>query len=390
MLLKTQAIIPMSKTSHIVLTTIRNPVVLQDLLQNIRQHGHLDHTVCWVVGDRKTPASAESLCRQITTSGLETHYLGIEQQDAWGKKFPELYASIPYDNETRRNIGYLKAMEHGCERLISIDDDNFPTEDDFIGFHQATGSVWERDLAADPSGYINICEYLELEPERLIFPRGFPFQLRGMTNDLVSIPSNHRTRIGVTAGLWLKEPDIDATTWLNGTVQSLKFTGPARTVLDQGTWTPINTQNTSVASELIPAFLCVPMGYEVPGGKIERYGDIWGGYFLQAVLQGTDYHVSFGRPIVEHRRNPHDYLADLRHEYWGMMLTDWLLGHLHDQFVPSESSIPDRMIELSCFIKEIAVSQPPDWIPPAVSEYLVSITETMNTWGKTCKEIKGA
>ena len=148
-----------------------------------------------------------------------------------------------------------------------------------------------------------------------------PFVSGTKGNNANPVSSPLRAKIGVTAGLWLSDPDIDATTWLNGAVSGLSYSGQDQLLLAQSNWTPINTQNTSVVRDLIPAFLCVPMGWDVPGGKIQRYGDIWGGYFLQAIIQGTDYHVSFGRPLVDHRRNPHDYLDDLRGEFWGLMLT---------------------------------------------------------------------
>lgn len=377
----------MKKPNHIVLTTINKPDVLQELWTNLSVHGHLDKTVCWVVGDIKTPSSCQEICQKVTSDGLETHYFSMAKQDQWGKKFPEFYKTIPYNNETRRNIGYLKALENDCERLISIDDDNYPTNQDFIGYHKQTGKHWNQDLISDESGYFNICELLEIDPERLIFPRGFPFKLRGKKNKAFLKPSNNCTLIGVTAGLWLKEPDVDATTWLNGKVESIGYSGPEKTVLDQNTWTPINTQNTSIAVELIPAFLCIPMGHNLPGGQIERYGDIWGGYFLQALIKNTPYHVSFGFPLVEHRRNPHDYLNDLRHEYWGMMLTDWMLSKIKNKFDPNCKNISERVIELAIFIKEITSGDLPDWFPPSVKTYLLQTADTMHAWALVCQKI---
>ena len=55
-------------------------------------------------------------------------------------------------------------------------------------------------------------------------------------------------------------------------------------------------QNTSVVRELIPASIFVTMACPVPGGVLDRYGDIWGGYFLLALMQNTNYHAAFGRP----------------------------------------------------------------------------------------------
>ena len=130
----------------------------------------------------------------------------------------------------------------------------------------------------------------------MVFPRGFPFQLRGHVNQPQPVACPDGAVIGVTEGLWFDEPDVDATTWLNGKIKGVDYRGQDAFVLEQSTWSPINTQNTSVVRELIPAFVFVTMAWPVPGGKLDRYGDIWGGYFLLALMQGTRYLAAFGRP----------------------------------------------------------------------------------------------
>jgi len=375
----------MTKANHIVFTTIRSPFVLFDIQENLERNGLIDTSVCWVVGDNKTPSSCKEICNEINRKGLETHFLDIESQKRWGKSFSELYRRIPYDNESRRNIGYLHALEFGCKRLISIDDDNFPNEDDFLGYHMLTGNMHEGHLIHEDTQYHNVCEYLEMEPGRKIFPRGFPFALRESQNKPLAMPASNEAIVGVTLGLWLNDPDIDATTWINGRVISKAYTGPAQLVLSQNTWTPINTQNTSVIRELIPAFLCIPMGYDLPGGRIERYGDIWAGYFLQAILTGTPYHVAFGRPLVEHRRNPHNYLEDLRYEYWGMILTDWLLQELRENFHCTSSTIIDRVGELSEFLAESGSANLPSWCPKNVKSFISKTAETISIWAENCR-----
>ena len=151
------------KSNHIVFTTVHRPDVLFDLVKNLEQHGHLHITLCWVVGDNKTPTECAEICKEVTNLGLETRYLDISKQDEWGRRFQDFYSRIPYDNESRRNIGYLYALEHGCERLISIDDDNFPTSGDFLAGHLHTGRGWEAEIIEEPSGFHNVCEYLEIE-----------------------------------------------------------------------------------------------------------------------------------------------------------------------------------------------------------------------------------
>lgn len=374
------------KKSHVVVTSINSLEVLRSYYKNIRKAGLLMSVKIWVVGDRKTPSSVSALAQELTSQGLEVTYLDIPAQDAWGARFPKLYSRIPYDNETRRNIGYLHAFEEGCERLISIDDDNWPTSDNFLGGHSATGMKWNGRVISEPTGYHNICEHLVFRPVKHIFPRGYPFSLRNTKNKELQRPAPSRASIGVTCGLWLNDPDIDAVTWLNGGAVSTSFRSPAIRVLNNTTWSPINTQNTSVAHELIPAFFCIPMGWEVPGGKIQRYGDIWGGYFLQSVLRGTRYHVAFGKPLVRHIRNPHNHLDDMRYEYWGMMLTDWLVNTLRI-FKPQKRDVISRMIELSRFLAK-TTKQLPSWCTPKMCSFITYTSENISLWAQACRDIK--
>ena len=373
--------------NHIVFTTIFHPELLHALVENLKQFQHLEDTCVWVVGDRKTPVSVYELCKDITRNGLFTTYLDCDCQENLADRFSPFYERLPWNNETRRNIGYLCALEHGCVRLISIDDDNWPTNDDFIGGHSQTGGVYEGLIAQDESGFYNVCQHLEMVPAREVFPRGYPFRLRGSTASPTFRRASESTIIGVTAGLWLNEPDIDATTWLNGRVKAMSYVGEPTISLAQSTWTPINTQNTSVIRELIPAFLCVPMGWDVPGGKIQRYGDIWGGYFLQSVLRETPWVVSFGRPLVDHRRNPHDYVDDLRHEFWGTILTDLLLQLLKDDFKPRGKGVNYRMLELSEFILARVIPQLPSWCPDQMREFMSWTAGNIEAWIKVCRRV---
>src|SRR3989344_4232058 len=155
-----------SKSYHIVFTTIFHPKILESWYANIEKYGHLSDTKIWVIGDRKTPDSAHLLAKKISEKGLETVYMDIPVQDEWGKRYPELYARIPYNNETRRNLGYLAALEDGCEILISIDDDNFPTDEDFVGGHAQTGCIWDGRCITEKCGFHNVCEYLTFKTSR--------------------------------------------------------------------------------------------------------------------------------------------------------------------------------------------------------------------------------
>ena len=94
---------------------------------------------------------------------------------------------------------------------------------------------------------------------------------------------------------------MDATTWLNGKIRGVRYTGPNLFALDQYTWSPVNPpQNTSEVRGLIPAYVFVTMAWPTPDGTLDRYGNVCGGYVLLGLMQGTHYHAAFGRPLVEH------------------------------------------------------------------------------------------
>ncbi|MDY6905784.1 MAG: hypothetical protein SWH61_13995 [Thermodesulfobacteriota bacterium] len=372
------------KPVHIVLTTIHMPHVLHEYQENIRMHGHLEQVKIWIVGDKKTPVQTTDIAGDLSAKGLSTVFLDVDTQAAWGCKCMDFYSRLGFNDETRRNIGYLSALENGCDILISIDDDNFPGAHDFVGSHMKTGKPWDGPMIAEPSGFYNICEHLDIAPPRPVYPRGFPFLLRDTNNTGRQISSAPNARIGVNTGLWTSAPDIDAVTWLNGPVVGNAYTGDDTTVLSQQTWMPVNGQNVSVTRDLIPAYLCVPMGWPVPGGKIQRYGDIWGGYFLQAIMQDTGFHAAFGTPVVDHRRNPHNYMNDLRTEYWGMMLTDWLVNILKSDFHPSATPVTDRVRELSTFLADTALPALPSWCPEEMTTFFRWTCGNLSAWADAC------
>jgi hypothetical protein len=378
----------MERPNHIVFTTIFVPNLLRDLQKNLSLSGRLDSTFVWVIGDRKTPSEALDVVQEVDSLGLRTKFVGIAEQDNWGKRCSDFYGRIPYNNETRRNIGYLMALDAGCDRIISIDDDNWPTADDFVGGHSLTGMQWHGTTLEEATGFHNVCEHLEFDVRRPIYPRGYPFRLRS-TGNAPTVIEDNVSIVGVTAGLWLREPDVDATTWLNGKISAISCDIADHFALGPRTWTPINTQNTSVCRELIPAYLCIPMGYAVPGGRIERYGDIWGGYFLQAIIKDTPYRVCVGKPLVDHRRNPHVYVDDLRYEFWGMILTDWLVDLLKDEFHPVGQSIVNRVLQLSEFLHSVGVPALPTWCPVEVRAFIEETAVTLAHWSKVCSVVGG-
>ena len=118
----------------IVTTTINIPVLLLEYAQNARRYGHksLDFVV---VGDRKSPPGTADFCKSVPH--YPCVYLDIPAQQEYLRRFPELWTHLRFDSIQRRNIGMLLAYENGADVVITIDDDNFVTNQDFVGLHRA-------------------------------------------------------------------------------------------------------------------------------------------------------------------------------------------------------------------------------------------------------------
>ena len=71
------------------------------------------------------------------------------------------------------------------------------------------------------------------------------------------------------------------------------------------------------------------MGYPLAGMPIDRYGDIFSGYFSQACVRHLGYNIRVGSPIADHRRNSHNYMRDAANEFaciWVLEdITQWLV-----------------------------------------------------------------
>src|ERR1039457_3873648 len=124
----------------IVTTTINIPAALLKYGRNARHDGHRDLDFV-VIGDRKSPLETADFCRSVPH--YPCAYLDISAQQEYLRRFPELWTHLRFDSIQRRNIGMLLAYENGADVVITIDDDNFVMDQDFVGLHAAAGSVRE-------------------------------------------------------------------------------------------------------------------------------------------------------------------------------------------------------------------------------------------------------
>ncbi|SCG59227.1 hypothetical protein [Micromonospora halophytica] len=276
-----------------------------------------------IIPDRKTPASLFETVEQARRSGLDVVCPTVAEQDAMLAALgaPTL---VPYDSDNRRNIGYLMSWQSDADFLISVDDDNFPVDDQFFAAHAvvAAGPRPARVVSAD-SGWWNPCDQLAVEPMP-VYPRGFPYAHRTPT------PTTERTEtvdVRINAGLWLGDPDVDAITRIAVRPDVTAMPAPA-VVFDTDTWAPVNSQNTAVHRDALPAYYFPRMGYRHHGQEIDRYADIFSGYFVQACAKHLGHAVRFGDPLAMHARNEHLLLRDLQQELTAIALLEDVLAWL--------------------------------------------------------------
>jgi hypothetical protein len=371
--------------ASLVLTTIREPSVLDSYVENFRQHGHLQQVQAYVIPDRKTPPQAFERCSALTRHGLDVTCPTLSDQEDFLRRVGFPSDVIPYDSDNRRNVGYLMALESGSDFVISIDDDNYclPDEDVFA----AHAVVCERSHPAraveTAEGWFNICTLLHLDRADTTYPRGFPYFARHtpMTPQI----SDTSADIHMNAGLWLSAPDVDGITWLVAPPRATAFKGPSL-VLGRNTWSPINTQNTALRRDVLAAYYYVKMGYPLGGVMLDRYSDIFSGYLAEACVKHLGGAIRVGTPVADHRRNAHDYMRDAAGEWGGILLCEDLLPWLHEARLSGSTHL-EAYVALSHEIENAVEKQRGTIWGDDARSYFHEIAGHMRTWAGVARNL---
>jgi len=364
----------------IVLTTIRVPELLLDYADNFAKYGHYNVGFI-VVGDIPTPhEETKFLMQKVKDKGFEAQYFDIKSQRKWLHQYPKLAKIIPYRSDNRRNIGFLMAAEKGAQTIIAIDDDNYATGEDFYKYHSIVGKKATLPTVTSTSGWFNPCTMLETDHGGLIYPRGYPFSKRRKEQYTFTQTTG---RIALNMGLWTADPDADAVTHLANPTQIVRMKSENDSImLAPGTYAPINTQNTAFHRRTLPCYYYILMNASLKGLKIDRYGDIWSGFFIKKAIDKMDERAVVGRPIANHKRNSHNYLKDLKCELWGMLLTEELVKWLEQLQLESDNYF-DIYLEMSTGLNKLK----DNFQEYAIRKYLEKISHAMNIWVDTCRII---
>jgi hypothetical protein len=256
-----------------------------------------------LVGDRKTPDVDRDAFEGLT-------YLSIEDQ----RSMPGELHELPYDHYCRKNLGYLYAIRQGAEVIADTDDDNIPKDDWDVWLSEATAG---RSVSGPT--FANVYEYFT---DEFVWPRGLPLdEVSTASPDPVERTSVDSGEVGVVQGLADVEPDVDAVFRLVFD-ETIEFDDRPPVVLEDGTYSPFNSQNTLWPVESLYPYLYLPSTVTF------RFTDILRSYVAQRGLWAAGRRLAFTGPSVVQDRNVHDLMADFESEIPCYLRTKELVGTL--------------------------------------------------------------
>lgn len=264
----------------IVVTTIQYPT------QALEKLAKIDGWHLVVVADKKTPADWH----------LDNcDFLSVEMQDKLPYKIIQL---LPWNHYSRKNIGYLYAIEHGASIIYETDDDNYLIDTiAYLPEHKQTLQYVTDAIAMNT--------YADFG-QPLVWPRGFP--LNHLNSASKYTLEFKETFIPIQQGLVNSDPDVDAIFRLTHAASEIAFdSGQEAISLPKQTMCPFNSQNTIFR---YAAF----WGLVLPITPKFRVCDIWRGYWVQRILWDMNASLCFLSASANQYRNEHNLIKDFEDE----------------------------------------------------------------------------
>jgi hypothetical protein len=374
----------------LVTTTIYVPKCLTAYVENVERHGHADRLSVIVVGDRKTPAETAEYLRELSRqTAAKITYMDVEMQKKMLRRWPALDVVLRYNCIQRRNVGYLQAALDGAEVIIAADDDNFVTDEDYLSPHMRVGKPLKVPVVSHASGWWNVCQRLLCDPPRRFYHRGYPKSRQDFGPNVPQIETAQVKPV-VNAGLWLRNPDVDATANIEEPIRVVDMApiaGDRTCALAPGTWCPFNSQNTAFDIATLPAMYLVVMLDYMRGYRVGRLDDIWMSYFIRAIADQLGDVVLYGPPLVAQHRNPHNYVRDMAEELGGYILTEKIVEYLRS-FRTGERNYLGAYLDLTYHLKDAAEGDKELEAPER--EYLRQMVLGMAAWQGAVADIWGA
>jgi hypothetical protein len=303
----------MERTTTLVITSIAAPnPVLAQYSRECDCHG----MGFLVIGDTPSPAD-------FSLPGCD--FWSIGRQRALDVSLARL---LPERHYSRKNLGYLIAIESGSKLIIETDDDNVPRE-----------SFWlPRDILGNGpvltgNGWSNVYSYFT---DKFIWPRGFPLEFVREAAPPVEKLTVAEAKCPIQQGLADDNPDVDAVYRMTLPLPHT-FKREGSILLGRGSWCPFNSQNTAWFPEAFPLLY-------LPSYCSFRMTDIWRSLVAQRICWENEWPVLFHGPTVWQERNAHNLLKDFQDEIPGYLNNARICSVLENlDLKPGEDRIGENM-----------------------------------------------
>ena len=280
----TKDIYPYS-TKWVVLTTINPPNEYIEKLQRM-----LKSYKFVVIGDIKTNNASWEIYKNSTN----LFYLSLEDQKNLNYKTTEF---IPFNSYSRKNIGYLYAIQHGAKEIFETDDDIYLFSKKYINLNISQYLYYSEN---NNSVMVNpYCFY----GKPSIWPRGYRLKdihKKSETKFYRLLSKRAELNHLIFQGIMNLEPDTDSifkqTRALKGLSTNEKFSSYGNLMYLPGNFIPINSKNTKYFYDVFPSLA-------LPTTVSKKVCDIWRGYIMQRyawIYNGT---VIFHPASANNRRN---------------------------------------------------------------------------------------
>ncbi|NQU83732.1 MAG: hypothetical protein HQ536_03390 [Parcubacteria group bacterium] len=257
---------------------------------------------------------------------------------------------IPRRTDCVRSYGYYRAYKEGIDILLTMDDDCYPMKKEpyllkeyIDNFNLKIGTEFFNTLDG------------RLTNSKNIYPRGFPYDIRNK-------------EVFLCHGLWENVPDFDGITQLQHPDLRVNIAETDISTVPKGILFPMCGMNVAIRREAIPAFYFLLMGKnnKEEDFGIDRFGDIWCGFFIKKIIDHLDKSAVSGRPIIFHDRAS-DAEVNKRKEAPGLPLNEDLWDTVMNIELSSDN-FKDCYIELAEKL-------------PAPTEYFEKLKKAMKVWG---------
>ena len=273
--------------TKLIITTINDLNSLNKIYQAINKEIDII-----AIGDKKTPIQKAGTYSFLT-------YLDIQKQKI---AFPEFEKKLPQNHYSRKNIGYLKAIQENATLIIDWDDDIIPLSNfnKFVNLISANNII-NSNIAKTDKKWFNVYSYFT---EEKIWMRGYPLN---KINENTHIKTELKKQtISIVQCLTNGEPDVDSIYRLVFN-KNIEFNNQLHLTLPKNVWSPFNSQSTLFKENSFPLlYLPTTCGF--------RITDILRGFIAQRCLWANDENLIFSSPTNYQKRNKHNLMNDFSEE----------------------------------------------------------------------------